>query len=170
MKILVASDIHGSIKHLAFLYKAFLAEKPNKVIFLGDMFDSFDGCNDELVDQLKKFPYSIFIRGNCDKYHDVVHSGFDFQNSYSFMEFQKRFFCSHGNIYNETIYPEEDFDIMLGGHTHIGRIFEKDHKLFLNPGSLSLPKGDSTNSYMIIDEEGIYLKDLNGKLLEEKKW
>ena len=59
---------------------------------------------------------------------------------------------------------------MIGGHTHIGKIDFKDNNYFLNPGSLSLPKGQSVNSYMILDDEGIFLKDLNGTVIQSLQW
>ena len=170
MKILVASDIHGSITHLEKLYQLFLKEKPNLVIFLGDMFDASDEENIQLVKLYNSFYPTIFIRGNCDKYNTVINSGLEFKNTYSFTEFNKKIFSSHGHIYDKSIHPEEEFDVMLMGHTHIGDITKKDNKYFLNPGSLSLPKKDSVNSYMILEDEGISLKDLEGKTIKFSEW
>lgn len=168
MKIMVASDIHGSIKHLDLLYNAFLKEEPNQVIFLGDMF-SYDNM-DLLVEKLRMFYPTVFIRGNCDVYNLVSDSQLDFVSDYTFEAFHKKIFCSHGHIYDSNVYPDADFDVMIGGHTHIGKIDFKDNKYFLNPGSLSLPKGQSVNSYMILDDEGIFLKDLNGTVIQSLQW
>ena len=166
MKIMVASDVHGSIKHLKILYKNYLDEKPSQMIFLGDMFDNMLGVDDTLLEILKGFSPCIFIRGNCDKEMNYL----DFVSDYSLEAFGKKIFCSHGHIYDRHLFPDEDFDVMIGGHTHIGMIFLEGDKYFLNPGSVSLPKGFSKNSYMILDDEGIYLKDLEQKIIEYKNW
>ena len=134
------------------------------------MFDTMDDNSDLLVEKLNMFYPTIFIRGNCDRYDYVSNSGLSFMNDYTLEEFGKKIFCSHGHIYNEKFFPDFDFDVMIGGHTHIGKILFMDHKYFLNPGSLSLPKGQSTNSYMILDDQGISLLDLDGNLLEYQEW
>ena len=94
----------------------------------------------------------------------------DFVSDYTFDAFHKKILCSHGHIYDSKVFPDVFFDVMIGGHTHIGMIDFKDHKYFLNPGSLSLPKGQSVNSYMILDDKGISLKDLNGNIIQYLKW
>ncbi len=166
MKIMIASDIHGSIKHLDLLYEDYLKEKPDQMIFLGDMFDYLFGVDEVVLDKLKYFDSCIIIRGNCDR----GVSDLDFVTDYSFEAFGKKIFCSHGHIYDKNIYPDEDFDVMIGGHTHIGDITIKDGRYFLNPGSTSLPKASSTNSYMILDDDGIYLKDLKREIIDKKSW
>jgi len=166
MKIMVASDVHGSIKYLEMLYQDYLDEKPNQMIFLGDMFDYMLGVDDTLLEILKGFSPCIFIRGNCDKWS----SDLDFVNDYSLEAFGKRIFFSHGHIYDKHLFPDEDFDVMIGGHTHIGMISFEGDKYFLNPGSISLPKGFSKNSYMILNDEGIYLKDLDQNIIESRSW
>lgn len=55
---------------------------------------------------------------------------------------------------------------MVYGHFHTGFIKEKDGKIFVNSGSISLPKNNTKNSYLIIDEEKIYLKEINGNIIE----
>ena len=64
-------------------------------------------------------------------------------------------------------YPNEDFDVLVYGHFHTGFIKEFEGKLFVNAGSISLPKNGTKNSYLIIDETKISLKDVDGNLIEE---
>ncbi len=166
MKIMVASDVHGSLKHLDLLFKAYQVEKPDQMIFLGDMFDNMFGIDDELIEKLKNFYPYIVTRGNCDKNINTL----DFVKDYYMEAFHKKIFFSHGHIYDRHIYPDMDFDVMIGGHTHIGMIIFENGKYFLNPGSISLPKGNSKNSYLLLDDKGITLKDLNQQTIEYKEW
>ena len=166
MKIMFASDVHGSLKHLDLLLEAYQKEKPNQMIFLGDMFDNLFGIDEQLIEKLKEFYPYIVVRGNCDKNSNAL----DFVPEYYLEAFHKKIFCSHGHIYDRHIHPDVEFDVMIGGHTHIGMILQEEGKYFLNPGSVSLPKGNSTNSYMILDDKGIYLKDLKQQIIDTKEW
>lgn len=168
MKIMIASDIHGSVNCLDKLMNAYLNEKPDKMIFLGDMFYGYFEEGSTLERMLHGFDNSIFIRGNCDR--DVECLDFGFMKYYYFEAFNKKIFCSHGHIYNKDCYPDVQFDVLIGGHTHRGMILKQDNKLFLNPGSVSYPRGESVNSYMIIDDSGIYLKDLVQNIIEKTNW
>ena len=59
---------------------------------------------------------------------------------------------------------------MIYGHFHTGFIKETNGKIFANPGSISLPKNNTKNSYLILDNEKIILKDVEGNIIEEKKY
>ena len=80
----------------------------------------------------------------------------------------KMFYFTHGHKYNIEKIPYEDFDVMMYGHIHQGFIEEKEGIVFANPGSISLPKGCSAHSYIVIEEDRIVLKDVEGEILEEK--
>ena len=41
---------------------------------------------------------------------------------------------------------------------------------FVNSGSISLPKNDTKNSYLSIDDENIYLKDIEGNIIDQIKF
>ena len=40
----------------------------------------------------------------------------------------------------------------------------------MNPGSISLPKNNTANSYVIIDDSEIILKDIDGNVIDRKKY
>ena len=61
----------------------------------------------------------------------------------------------------------EDVDILVYGHFHIGFIKEKKSVIFVNPGSISLPKNDTPNSYLIIEDRKLTLKDIEMNVIEE---
>lgn len=170
MKIMFVSDVHGSLDYLKRIKDIYFKEKPNKIIFLGDIFYGGDYSKDEIEKLMLNFPISYFIKGNCDSSYDIMTSSLPFMNYYYFEEFGKKFYCSHGHIYNISNYPELDFDCLVYGHTHKGMITKENDKYFLNPGSISYPRGGSVNSYMIIDEKGVYLKDLEENIIEKINW
>ncbi len=170
MKIMFVSDIHGRSDYLLQIKSIYEEERPNKIIFLGDMYYGSYSKVDEIDNILLSFNNKYIIKGNCDSDIDVLTSPFGFLNYYTFEAFNKKFFCSHGNRYNITNYPEEEFDVMVYGHIHKGMIVHEKGKYFLNPGSISLPRGESVNSYMIIDDKGIYLKDLDQNIINKMLW
>ena len=170
MKLMFVSDVHGSLENLKRIQDIYYSEKPDKIIFLGDMFYSSYDSPEGIEDILLSFPNKYIIRGNCDSELDIMTSPFSFMDDYYFEAFNKKIFCSHGNKYNIRNYPNKYFDIMIYGHTHVGMIEKEDDKLFLNPGSITYPRGGSVKSYMIIDDKGIYLKDLDKNIIDNYFW
>ncbi len=162
------SDIHGSSDKLDLVKHIYDNEKPNKIVFLGDLFYGYDSS--DLIEEYKSFNNAFFIQGNCDRDLDVEDSGLGFMNYYYFEMFNKSFFCTHGHRYNKYNLPDIDFDIFVNGHTHIGLIEKENDKYFLNPGSTTYPRGGSRSSYMIVDDNGIYLKDLEQKIIKKISW
>ena len=170
MKLMIVSDIHGVANYLDIIKDNYFKEKPDEVIFLGDMYSYGYDEEDNISHILDSIVNNIVIRGNCDSEYDVLTSPFEFSDYYYFEAFNKRFYCSHGNKYNITRYPDKPFDVMIYGHTHCGMIEEDNNKLFLNPGSISYPRGGSVRSYMIIDDSGVYLKDLEQNIIDKLLW
>ena len=56
---------------------------------------------------------------------------------------------------------------MIYGHIHQGFIQEKEGFVFANPGSISLPKCNSAHSYIVLIDNKIVLKDVDGEVLKE---
>jgi len=168
MKLMFVSDIHGKLDYLDILLNIYYKEKPDNIIFLGDLFSFY--VKDEVEELINKIRNKVVIKGNCDSETDVLTSNLNFTNDYYFEAFNKKFYCSHGNIYNINRFPPCDFDCLVYGHTHQGLIHKEYDKYFLNPGSFSYPRGGSVNSYMIIDDTGIILKDLDQKTIEKISW
>ena len=168
MKIMFVSDIHGSSEKIDLIKDIYDNEKPDKIIFLGDLFYGYEV--DNLVEKYRQFRNGFFIKGNCDRDLDTLESGLGFMNYYYFDAFGKTIFCTHGHRYNQYYLPEVDFDIFVNGHTHIGTIEKINNQYFLNPGSTTIPRGGSRSSYMIIDDSGIYLKDLEQNIIKKELW
>jgi putative phosphoesterase len=81
------------------------------------------------------------------------------------------FFTCHGspdNIFNEYIYPDykfyndifdnNNFDILVLGHTHKSFIFERDGRYIINPGSCTIPRGDESPTIIICNTSPLSFK------------
>ena len=77
-------------------------------------------------------------------------------------------YMTHGHIYNEgNLPPMSDGDILLHGHTHVPKCVEHEHYVYMNPGSVSIPKENSHHGYMTL-ENGVFLwKDFEGQVKKE---
>ena len=175
MKYLVISDIHGSFYYASKIPEIMKRENTKKLILLGDLY--YHGPRNPLpkdyapmkVAELLNFYQDqiIAIRGNCDAYVDETISSFPFHDSYSLDIQGKKFFFTHGHIYHKKHIPKH-VDILVYGHLHTGFIEEHEGVICVNTGSLSLPKNHTLHSYVVIDEEKISLKDIEGNIILEK--
>ena len=125
--------------------------------------------DDEVADLLNKYSKEISaVRGNCDNERiedllqfallDVRHINLN----------GKVITLTHGHLYDKYHLPEYCGDIFLSGHTHYGMITKQDSKIFANPGSISRPRNGSERTYLLIEENKIYLKNLEGQVLVEE--
>ena len=178
MKFLVISDIHGSKYYAEKIQNRIQRENPEKIILLGDLYYhgprnplTLEYAPKEVADILNSYKNKILaVRGNCDAEVDQMISEFKLEENITLDINGKRFFFTHGHKYNIDIWPEEEFDVMVYGHFHTGFIKEKEGKIFVNSGSISLPKNNTKNSYLIIDNNNILLKDIEGNVIEEKNF
>lgn len=77
-------------------------------------------------------------------------------------------FITHGDIYNKDNMPKlNNGDILIHGHTHIPAIEDIDGKKYINPGSISLPKNNTENSYMVYENGKFEIKDFEGNKINE---
>lgn len=164
MKVLVLSDIHGNIEYARLIPNIVDKEKPNNIVLLGDLF-SYYGESDELIDIYNRYAgITIGIKGNNDSLYDINRLSFN-MNNYSKMLINNRlFFFTHGHLYNKYTIPES-VEIYVSGHTHIHEIVKENYLIMANPGSLGSPR-DKIHSYMVIDDNYIYIKDIDGNILD----
>ena len=78
-------------------------------------------------------------------------------------------FLTHGHKYNMDRLPPLGIkmDIMMYGHFHEGFIIEENGIIFANPGSISLPRGNSKHSYLIFTDKELILKDVDGNIIKQ---
>lgn len=173
MRIVIASDIHGSALYCGQLLEAFRREGAEKLLLLGDILyhgprnDLPDGyAPKEVTAQLNACAGSILgVRGNCDAEIDQMVLQFPMMADYCLLYAAGRtVFATHGHFYNTTSLPPlQPGDILLHGHTHVPCWEEFGNgNLYLNPGSVSLPKEDSPRGYLLLTDTAFIWKDLAG--------
>lgn len=178
MKILAVSDIHGSGYYANKIEEILKKENPDKLVLLGDLY--YHGPRNPLTEEYnpqkvceilnKNKEIILAVKGNCDAEVDEMISEFKMEEKIVLEENGKKLFFTHGHKNNIDIIPEEDFDVLIYGHFHTGFIKEENGKIFVNSGSISLPKNNTKNSYIIIENNIIYLKDVDGNIIEEKEF
>jgi len=173
MKLVIASDIHGSAFYCEKLLDCYKNEKADKLILLGDIL--YHGPRNDLpvdyapkkvIEMLNAIKNDILcVRGNCDSEVDQMVLKFPIMADYSFFYWREKLvFITHGHTLNLQNMPMiKKGDILLHGHTHIPACEKTDLCTYINPGSVSIPKENSRHSYIVLDDECIVFKNLEGE-------
>lgn len=173
MKIMIASDIHGSAWFADKLAKRYSEEKADKLLLLGDIL--YHGPRNDLpkgyapkevIAILNSMKEDLLcVRGNCDTEVDQMVLEFPIMAEYCILYDKKRMiFATHGHTFHKENMPMlKAGDILLHGHTHIPAMEEIDRKYYLNPGSVSIPKAESVNSYLVMEHGAFTWKTLEGE-------
>ena len=147
MKLLIASDIHGAADCCRSLLDAWDREGADRLLLLGDIL--YHGPRNDLPPAYAPKQVLALLNARRD-----------------------RIFCVRGNCDTEVDQMVLDFPILADyallyagsrGHTHIPawEQFGRDN-LYLNPGSVSIPKENSPRSYMTLQDGVLAWKDLDG--------
>ena len=179
MKWLIASDIHGSAYYCEKLIEAYKSEKADKMLLLGDIL--YHGPRNDLprdyapkkvIEILNGYKDKILcVRGNCDTEVDQMVLQFPILADYAVIcEGNTLIYATHGHIYNEqNLPPLQKGDILLNGHTHVSAYREHEDFVYLNPGSVSIPKEQTPHGYMTLQNGCFIQKDLDGNVIEGKR-
>ncbi len=179
MKLMIASDIHGSAYFCERLLEAFDRETADRMLLLGDIL--YHGPRNDLprgyapkqvLEMLNAVKTCLFcVRGNCDTEVDQMVLEFPILADYCLLTAGERLiYATHGHRYNlNALPPLQPGDILLHGHTHVPA-WERfgDGNLYLNPGSVSIPKNGSPNGYMILENRRVQWKALEGEIYHEE--
>ena len=162
MKLMIASDIHGSAYYCREMLHNFEVEGAERLLLLGDILYHGprndlprDYAPKEVLAMLNARREAIFcVRGNCDTEVDQMVLEFPILADYSLIWLGGRaLYATHGHVYNEDkLPPLMSGDILLYGHTHIPKHSENNGVVCINPGSVSIPKNGSCHSYIICDD------------------
>ena len=179
MKLLIASDIHGSALYCGELLKAYDREKADRLLLLGDVLyhgprnDLPDGyAPKEVIPMLNARKNDILcVRGNCDTEVDQMVLDFPILADYAWIADEGcRIFATHGHVYNtEHLPPLQPGEILLHGHTHVPAWENHGAFRYFNPGSVSIPKEDSKPGYMIMENGVFTWKTPDGEILHTER-
>ncbi len=182
MKWMIASDIHGSAYYCKKLIDSYKNEKADRLLLLGDILYHGprndlprDYAPKEVIAMLNPLADSILcVRGNCDGEVDDMVLDFPVLAEYALISEatlgNKMIFATHGHHFNADNLPKLKMgDILLHGHTHIPCFEEKDGILVVNPGSVSIPKAGSENSYITLENAIFTRKSLDGNVIATKE-
>ncbi len=177
MKWMIASDIHGSAYYCEKLMNRYSAENADRMILLGDLL--YHGPRNNLpdeyapkavIDMLNGIKNDIIcVRGNCDTEVDQMVLEFPIMAEYALLELGNRMiFLTHGHVFNEKhLPPLHDGDILLHGHTHVPKCIDHGNYIYMNPGSVSIPKENSHHGYMTFDGADFTWKNLDGDIISK---
>ena len=176
IKLLFASDIHGSAYFCQKLIESIYIENPDKIILLGDIL--YHGPRNDLpkdynpkevISMLNDLSNNIIcVKGNCDAEVDQMVLDFTLNENYIVLSADElNLFITHGHKFNtENPPPMNKNDILIHGHTHISVCKEfGDGNLYLNPGSVSIPKEETENGYLIYENYKFIWKNFNNQLI-----
>lgn len=171
MKLLIASDLHGSAFYTEKLLERYAQEGAERLILLGDIL--YHGPRNDLPERYAPKevlamlnPHAaeiLCVRGNCDCEVDQMVLDFPVLADYCvLLERGKMIFVTHGHLFSEDKPPKlHAGDILLTGHTHIPACADHGWQ-YLNPGSVSIPKNGSWHGYMMLEDGCFTWKDLDG--------
>ena len=129
MKLMFASDIHGSAYYCRKMLEAYQAEEAGRLILLGDIL--YHGPRNDLpkeyapkevIAMLNLMKNDICaVRGNCEAEVDQMVLDFPVMADYALILYGERnLYATHGHIYNENnLPPLKNGDILIHGHTHV---------------------------------------------------
>ena len=171
MKWMIASDLHGSAYYCRKMLEAFEREGADRLFLLGDLL--YHGPRNDLPREYApkevipllngKKEKLLCVRGNCDAEVDQMVLEFPVLADYAVLPVgQRLIYATHGHIYNvKNLPPLAPGDVLLHGHTHVPAWTEFGQgNLYLNPGSVSIPKENSPYSYMTLEGSTVQWKEL----------
>ena len=173
MKLLIASDLHGSAYYTDKLMAAWTAERPDRLLLLGDLL--YHGPRNALprdydcmgvpqrLNALKD--RIIAVRGNCDCEVDQMVLEFPGLGDYALLDWEGvTLYATHGHLWSEDSPPPmAPGTILLNGHFHVPACRAREGFLYVNPGSTSIPKDGSVGSYLVLEERTFTWKDMDGR-------
>lgn len=145
-KALIVSDSHGLREELQMLKKRHEKEV-DLMIHCGDS---------ELQPSASELSGFITVQGNMD------YLGRDFPNEAIEMLDNKCIYITHGHLYDVKMshlslaYRAEETGASIAcfGHSHVAEAYEREGMVFINPGSIRLPRGTFEKTYAVLDVDG----------------
>lgn len=173
MKLMFASDIHGSLPATERVLERFAQSGAQWLIILGDVLNH--GPRNALPEGYAPADVAvklngvaqrvIAVRGNCDSEVDQMLLEFPMTAPWQqVLSERARLFLTHGHLYSpEKMPPLAAGDVLVYGHTHIPVARRQGAIYHFNPGSVSIPKGGYAASYGMLDGNMLQVLELGSQ-------
>lgn len=180
MKWMIASDIHGSEKYCRLLLDAYDTEAAERLLLLGDLL--YHGPRNDLpegyapkavITMLNERCEDILcVRGNCDTEVDQMVLDFPIMADYAVIDTGSYLiYATHGHHFGEDNPPPmKRGSILLCGHTHVSKCADHGNYIYMNPGSVSIPKDGTARGYMMLENGMFTWKTLAGDVINRWGW
>ena len=182
MKLMFASDIHGSAFYCRRMLELYKNSGAKRLVLLGDIL--YHGPRNDLpreyapkevIAMLNPLKDELLaVRGNCDTEVDQMVLEFPILADYGLLLVgETRLYATHGHVYNENhLPPLTDGDALIHGHTHLleaKEITAEDGRRIkiLNPGSVSIPKGGNPATYALLEDRVFTILTLDGDVVRQ---
>lgn len=144
MGILVMSDSHGLVKEVQQVTDRHAVEK-------------ILHCGDFCVDHLREpFSRMTLVRGNCDTTKDVPTEQQTKWRDLNILQTHGHLFGVKSSLLRLHYRAEETgANVVVFGHSHVPACGVERDVLFLNPGSLQMPRGFDVPTYVILEQTGV---------------
>lgn len=170
MKLMIASDLHGSAYYTRLLLTAMDREQPDRLLLLGDLL--YHGPRNDLpreyapkqvIEMLNARKSQILcVRGNCEAEVDQMVLEFPVLSEFGVVFADGlTIYMLHGH--KNLDIPVLPGDILLCGHTHVPAVRKDGDHYYVNPGSVSIPKEGSCHGYMILENRQLRHISLEGE-------
>ena len=182
MKLMFASDIHGSAFYCRRMLELYKNSGAKRLVLLGDIL--YHGPRNDLpreyapkevIAMLNPLKDELLaVRGNCDTEVDQMVLEFPILADYGLLLVgETRLYATHGHVYNENhLPPLTDGDALIHGHTHLleaKEITAEDGRRIkiLNLGSVSIPKGGNPATYALLEDGVFTILTLDGDVVRQ---
>lgn len=175
MKILFFSDIHGITNNLNVIEKEIVDNKIDKIVCLGDLYYAGPTYDKKYIvnskdvhNFLTKYQDRLIcMKGNCDSAVDIKASDFPISDGVSLICVDNLdIYITHGNDYSfEKNRKFNRKGILIYGHEHTPYIKQDNKMIYINVGSISLPRNDIA-TYAIYENKQFVIYDINGNIVD----
>ena len=164
MKLMFASDLHGSRTACEAVLAQYEKSGASRLVLLGDLlYDPkavtalLNGVKDEL----------LCVRGNCDSEVDQMVLSFPIMADYALFDLDgTTAFVTHGHLFNtENLPPHKPGDLLIHGHTHVLGVWPAGGMTYINPGSAALPKENNPKSFMLYEDGVFTIRTLENEII-----
>ena len=158
------------------MLEAYREEGAERLVLLGDLL--YHGPRNDLpkeyapkevIAMLNDKKDEIYtVRGNCEAEVDQMVLEFPVLAEYCVLVIEgKTFFATHGHVYNtDHLPPLKKGDILIHGHTHVLKAENMGDYIWLNPGSVSIPKEGNPHTYAVLENGLFEIKDFDGNVVK----